>query len=429
MEALYSNNSFNDGSPLQGDNLRVFISGAGPAGLIRCIEALKNGCTVRIIEKRGEGAQGRANTVALDEHSIRELDKHGIYQRLLDNGRIYPPNRCGYICVRLGDLEDAMKEAIHEISPETVIEYGKQIEAIDDKGNITIGGEIIEAPDIIVNAEGACSNTNVLMNNLRVPVLPNVPVIAAIFEDARPEMDGFANSMMYIAKTIAYFMMGFFYFMVYLFKVLFQGECICFENRVIAGSLILTTPGQNYLGVGFTREMSEKLRDLQHAVKQAPEDSEEKEAAKKELDSFVHFWSNVAFFYANTVALLFRIFDHETHYENAMWLPFKKYSITEIGADRAEHFSKVLGKRTIYMVAGDAAFTVDPTTGTGCNLALKTVTYFREVLSEWRRQTSFGLSWEYDDKTKRSMNMAHENSKRHRRAYRPDALELPQAAV
>jgi hypothetical protein len=95
---------------------KVVILGGGPAGLMRAIQSISNGNPTLVIEKRAENASGRANTVALTSDTIKMLKYCGIYQYLMENKWIYPPNASGIVCVRLGDLEKAMKAVLQELN-------------------------------------------------------------------------------------------------------------------------------------------------------------------------------------------------------------------------------------------------------------------------------------------------------------------------
>lgn len=416
--------------PLIRDNKKsIVILGAGPAGLMRGIEAVIHGHAIEILEKRAEDAPGRLNIVALDERTIMLLQRYGVHQYLVENGLLLPPNRMDHTVVRITDLERALKIVLNELSP-GAIHYNSEVEAIDDLCNLTLrGGEIKAAPDIIVNAEGVNSSTNRLLGITRTTVLPHLPMITVIFRDNRPKIVGVCTFLESAAKTAFYLFIGLYYFTIYLFKVLFQGERLNNPNRVLAASIIMNSPTQSYFGLCFTKEQSDRLTELQQAVITAPDGSQEKQAAQRELDAFVFYWSNIGFFFANALALYARIIGERSHFQNAMWVPPTAYSIANVGADRADTSYQIRGK-TVILLAGDALATVDPTTGLGCNLALQTSESFVAFVEEMGIDVPLEVELNrYHFALDAVIRNAHRTSLFMREGYRPDAVDVGEKEV
>jgi len=223
IEQLKKQLSPNNHKPL------VVISGAGPAGLLRAIQSIINGNPTQVIEKRSQDNPGRENTVALTETSIKILQHFGIYAYLIENKLIYPPNKGGFICARIKDLEKAMKKVLEELSPQSVITYDSTIVAIDtstDKIRLSTQSSTEEQltiadVGIFVNAEGAKSSTNGLLNINRKQVLPPTPAIVAIFRDDRPDITSFSSFFVYIGITLYQLAITIYYHTIFLFQFLF----------------------------------------------------------------------------------------------------------------------------------------------------------------------------------------------------------------
>jgi flavin-dependent dehydrogenase len=452
VAATQSKTTNGTGSP------KVVILGAGPAGLMRAIESLVRGNETIVVEKRAEGQEGRFNTVALTEDTVQQLTQYGIYQYLLENGSIFPPTKWGYMSVRIGDLEAAMKAVIDQLSPNRpVICYDTRVVAVDQTASkVSLSLQQtgnsqrsqIGNIDILVNAEGAKSSTNELLGIGRITVLPKVPVIAAIFEDTRPAIVGVCSLVQYVAQTLVNLAVSIYYYTIFFFKAIFQGEWVFGSDRTIAGALILTTPNQNYLGCGFTDEMSKRLialKQVRDAKKQvlnqleatAP-NGENTENARKEFleaeeayNGLAEYWIKLSFCAANIFALardIYNFFGTETrgfyHFNRAAYLPLKNFQLIEIGADRAIHSSAQYGE-TAYLIAGDALATVDPTTGLGCNTAVKTSKLFKTFLEGVEAGTAQDqLLQNYNNSVQVVVDRIHDESIAKRRIYRPDAVRV-----
>lgn len=431
----------------------VVISGGGPAGLIRGICALINGNPTTIIEKRAELDNGRENTVALDKESLNVLCFYGVHQYLDENKLILPFNG-EYLPVRLKDLERAMKVVIAELTSVPIIQYDSQVEQINDadvqssqnaKINLIYKSAVgqktqLDAIDVLVVAEGAHSYTNEhLLHNHRIAVLPLVPVISAIYKDDRPSISGLSTFLQYIGKTLASTATSVYYYTIFTFKFIFQGENFFNLQRRLAGSLILKTPGQNYLGVGLSREESDKMMQLCQVLEDAKAALEEArnqntsspdrltqlqknvDDAQKNQDSYLRYWTGLAFCFAN-VLNVFRFIYGETPLHLASRLPLDHVSVTKIGADRSSAYSGTIG-RTSYLIAGDTLATVDPTTGLGCTTAIKTVIDFNDFINGLdKNMDPHFLHTVYSDSSAQRIRQNHDQSLSKRRLFRPDAV-------
>lgn len=390
----------------------VVISGAGPAGLLRAIQSISNGNPTKVIERRSEEAPGRANTVALTETTIAMLKYCGIYSYLLENRLIYPPNRQGYISVRLKDLEKAMKTVLQELSPDSIIEYNSKIVAIDtqeDKIRLTTEsstGERSTISDvgIFVNAEGSRSSTNALLGIERIEVLPAIPVIAAMCRDDRPYITNVGSFFVYVGKSITQIAITVYYHTIFFFQFLFSKNF----RAQITGALILPTPGQNYVGCGF----SDTINDGFKALKES--------GNEQEYLAFAKHWINLAICAANMVSFL-SWFKGDSYLHTGRHLPLDQFEIVHIGADHANKYVQKSNNSTI-LLAGDASATVDPTTGLGCNTAIQSSVDFLDFLWDYDNNSKDKILQDYKNRTSARIKDIHNASIFMRSLYRPDAL-------
>lgn len=426
------------------NRFNIYITGAGPAGLSRAISALIQGQDPLVIEKKGEGDNERENTVALETEAIDRLCYFGVYQYLIENRLVVPSS--SRINVRLKDLETGMKAVIAQLSSRPVIQYNAQIASITSNPfmkaqlNIRCGGASITIPDIdlLVVAEGAHSATSEnLLTNRRIDVLPKLPVVAAIFQDDRPAISGVKTFFEYAGKTMAHTATSIYYYAICLFRMVIYRQHIFNPQRDIAGSLILTTPNQNYLGAAFSKEETAKLSLLREKVKSTrialgcaevegvPEPDlavlrARVEVAKQEQDAYLRYWSSLGFCFANLIALFTRFVQGNSKLQNAFFLPYSHAHVAEIGADRSAFCSGTLGTSAC-LVSGDSLVTVDPVTGLGCNAAISTTQFFDGVLMGMKDGHSVdALLGQYDIESERVIDNLHHMSKIMRQAYRPD---------
>ena len=416
----------------------VVILGAGPAGIIRGIQSIANGNPTRIIEKRSENANGRTNTVALTEASIQMMKYCGIYQYLAEKKLILPPNRAGFICVNLTDLENAMKAVLKKLNEGTTISYNSKVSEIvqqGDKINLIIEStdgqkSIIQGVDILVNAEGSHSSTNSLLNIKRVEVLPKLHVISALFKDRRPKIRGLCSLFSYTGKSMAYLAVTIHYHALFILRSLISKRF----RAQFTGSLILKTPGQSYLGCSFSEGVNKRLlslRDLVNEKKDALSKATTKEKqlqckkelqrAKKKYQSYAGKSIKYSLCAANSLALLARMkAPKELYLYTSRCFPLSKFSLFEIGADRANEFIKSMNKTSI-LLAGDALATVDPATGLGCNTAIQSSTAFLDFLWDYDAkgaESQQTLLKEYSGRMNNIVDYIHTASKTTRSYYR-----------
>ncbi|MBS0585469.1 MAG: FAD-dependent monooxygenase [Verrucomicrobia bacterium] len=417
----------------------VVILGAGPAGLLRAIEAVMHGNPVQVIEKRSEGGNGRINTVALTEAAISKLKDFAVYQYLLENSLIDGLYKDGSIHVRLTDLELAMKEVLSRLSPDPVITYDATVTAINDQAEkiavvIASKGEelLIKDVDILVNTEGSRSTTNALLGIDRIQVLPSFPVVAAIYRDIRPKITGAISAAKYVGRSMGDIARTIYYQvqLIFLFIVLKN------FRRQIIGAVTLSTPKQAYLGGAFSDGINARILTLQGSYlekKRALEKAstpDEIARCKKDLKSaeaaywkFASRWLHLSLAMANLIAILLR---SESRYRPmALHRSLKKFEVVMIGADRAAVFSKRI-KGTFVLLAGDAAATVDPATGLGCNTAISTGSFFTDLLSGFEEGSidKETLLLQYENRMAERTKSIHHESKRTRAQYRPQDVSL-----
>lgn len=379
---------------------KVVVLGRGPAGLIRAIQAMMRGYPTTVLEKRSENAERRANAVFLTPVTIGILKYYGVYQYLEEQSLIYPPLSDGSICVRLGDLEEAMLEVLHKLNGDSIIEYDSQVRSLalqSDKVDLTVnssGGAqtTIAGIDILINTEGSRSTTNDLLRIGRVEVLPTLPVFAVIFKDERTFCSYIGRSIVYIAITIYYHVQFFFRYM-----------CSSSFRKQIIGAIILKTPGQNYLGCGFSDEINQQLLKLK---------------GTEEFKSLASHWIRLAICYANLVAIL-SWFKNGPHMSMGVHFSLNNFDMIKIGADHSTEYSKLMGKTTV-LLAGDSSATVEPTTGLGCNTAIQSSVDFLDYL--WDREAGENqtkLQSDYNYRMMLRIAKIHAVSKEVRTLYQP----------
>lgn len=391
----------------------VVISGAGPGGLLRAIQSISNGNPTKVIERRPQDAPGRTNTVALTETTISMLQYCGIYPYLLENRLIYPPNREGYISVRLRDLEKAMKTVLEELSSGSVIEYNSKIVEINAQAEkiqlITESstGERSTIADvgIFVNAEGARSSTNALLGIERIEVLPAIPVIAAMCRDDRPYITNMSSFFVCMGKSITQLAITSYYHTMFFFQFIFSKNF----RAQITGALILPTPDQNYVGCGFSDTINARFKELKESENE------------QEYLAFAKHWINLAICAANMVSFL-SWFQGGSYFHTGRNLPLDHFEIVHIGADRARKYVQKINNSTI-LLAGDASATVDPTTGLGCNTAIQSSVDFLDFLWDYDTSSKDKILRDYQNRTSARIEDIHDASKLMRSRYRPDSLQ------
>lgn len=402
---------------------RVVILGGGPAGLMRAIISMMNGNPTTVIEKRSEKAKCRDNVVVLTKSTVAMLKFYGIYQILLSDGLIYPENANKKVTARLGDLEYAMKKVMHDLGMAHTIRYETTIKKIDDFVDgftLFTGGDDdhkIEA-DVIVNCEGANSTTNKLMEIDRIEVQEKVPVIAAIYKDDRPAVKGPCSLVVYVAKTIKEIVVTIFYHI----KFVFMAFVTRSVRQQIQTALTFHVPGQAYLGALLKPKVMEGAQKFQKILESKTASKEEKEKAQKQLKSYLRpylisgiCFSNFLYF----VAGFWKMKNPEVRFTKVRALD--QVSIVNIGADKASSISLRNGKG-IFMLAGDAAATVDPVTGLGCNSALQSAADFHDYLLRIETGTYHDAEDIYGFRMNRRVEFIHEQSEYVRKRYMPSAI-------
>lgn len=425
----------------------VAIFGGGPAGLSRAIEALLNGNPVVVHEKRKQDAIKRENTVRINKESYPILHYYGVYSYLLEKGLIFPQKK-GEFDVRLGDLEEAMTAVIQGLSSEDVIKYGTELERIDShsgrKADVVVktaeGQSRLNSVGVIVVAEGARSPTNEkLLGSRRITVLPSIPVVAALFKDDRPRIAGVSTFFEYVGKTMIHTAANVYYHTLFLFKCVFQAEHIFNPNRKIGGTVGLSTPGQNYLGLVLSKTETEEGIHLSEALKRAKEDlvlarqqnrAEEQIASLEEKvtkaqeasDSYFKYWTYLSCCFDNVFNIMLFILGKNPLKIHSL-LPLDKASIIPIGADKSSASSKILGE-TPCLIAGDALATVDPSTGLGCNTAVQMAIDFKNFLHGMDgRQEIDSLCSAYNHRCHAVVSDIHAASIHNRSLYRHGILD------
>lgn len=393
----------------------VVISGAGPAGLLRAIQSISHGNPTRVLEKRQKSDQGRENTVALTPRTIAILKYCGTYQYLLENKLIYPANKLGETNVRLKDLENAMKVVLKELNPEFEIEYNSTIvDVSEESGKIQLSTQTTDSSgksttmipnvSILVNTEGAHSSTNQILGIERIELLSSIPVMAAICKDDRPSITNLDSFFSYVKLGLSQVALTTYYHTIFIFQYLFSSNF----RKKITGAIILPTPGQAYIGCGFSDEINNKLRELKQ------------QDDKQEYQSLAKYWINLAICAANMLAFL-NFFSRKHHFYSACHKPIKNFDMVEIGADRAVENSRIFGK-AVMLLAGDADATVDPTTGLGCNTAIQSSVDFLDFLWDYGKVSINNALCTYKTRNTERVNLNQAASTLMRTMYRPDTV-------
>lgn len=427
-------------SPRSINKPQVVILGAGPAGLLRAIQSISNGNPTTVIERRGEDASRRINTVALTTTTITILRYCGIYQYLIENSLIFPEDGSGFTTVRLADLEIAMHVVLKEICPTFAVQYNsKVIDVVSQSDKITLIVEkttrntasVVRNVDVIVNAEGKNSTTNDLLGIKRSKVLPSIPVIAAVYKDKRPKIQGLGSFFRYVGRSIQYLAQTIYYHTKFLFKFVFSKNF----RAQITGSLILKTPGQNYVGCGFSDGINSRLEtfkqsigDIKKQVREA-ENLQRKSVLEKQLKQvekeyreYARSWIHDSLCYANLGAVMAR-FSTGIKFHSGKHLSLSKFEMIYIGADVASEYCRKINQG-YFLLAGDASATVDPTTGLGCNTAIQSSVDFLDFIWDYDEGhcKTGKLQKDYEERMAARIKVIHEQSKFVRSLYRPDAL-------
>lgn len=376
---------------------KVVILGAGPAGLIRAITSIMNGNPTHIIEKRVNNAPGRENIVNLTTNTVYQLQRLGVYQYLLENNQIFPAKTdvvVGSIDVRIGDLEKALKAVLKALCPEQEITHASCLTEIDaefQKLTLTITStdetrRVIENVGILINTEGSRSTTNELLGIGRITILPSKPAVTAIFHDRKPKIRGVGTFFRYIGISFGYTVKTIHYHALFIFKAIifksFRRECI---------GVMLKTPGNVYIGCGFSPSINKRIGELNADIRSKTEALEKAttpkerrrcrnalKSSQKRYDSFLKMRANMGLCAVNLINLIFRRKGEKT---TSKHLSLVRCDAIDIGADRADTFALKRNQSAI-LLAGDAAATVDPSTGLGCNSALQSNEEFAAFIND-----------------------------------------------
>jgi flavin-dependent dehydrogenase len=283
-------------------------------------------------------------------------------------------------------------------------------------------------PDVLVLTDGGRSSTAQKLGIERTQVLPSIPVIAAIFKDDRPEIRNIKTAASYLKLTAEHTAKRIYYTSLFLFKVVFQHEHIFAKNRKIAGALIFQIPGMHYLGFGLNKDLSEKLSTLVERMKKA-NSSDDLKKATEERDQFIQHWSYLSFCAGNLIAMIqtaLNLFSKKWKNPNfAFWKPIdmQNTAVFDIKVEKADRFWIKAGK-TAVLVGGDAAATVDPVTGLGCNTALLSSEFYEIALEEFVKFPNCHkeILNDYQQFMSSRVTNVHERSLEVRMFYRPDAV-------
>jgi hypothetical protein len=163
---------------------------------------------------------------------------------------------------------------------------------------------------------------------------------------------------------------------------------------------VFKIPGMHYLGFGLNKDFSkqlsalvEKERLLLTESKKDHSDLQTKpnadlEKATKEKEQFIQYWSYLSLCAANSISLLQTCKSLLSKREwtsptFAFWQPIdmKSTAVFDIKVERADKFCLNAGTTFIFL-GGDAAASVDPVIGLGCNIAIFSSELYETALNE-----------------------------------------------
>lgn len=424
----------------------VVISGAGPAGLTRAIISVLKGYKTTVFEKRDQNHEIRLNTITLNAISIALLNKIGVLDYLRKEKLIHTTSETK-IDIRLGDLEKGLKAVLTRITKKKVIYYNAHISVIhtETSGNIRLdikqaNGQTLSCREVEILSinEGTHSHTANLLGISRTQLLPKIPLITAIFKNTRPKVQNLSTLLIYVTISISNLVINIYYLSLFLFKFLFQKESPFNPKRKIGGSIILSTPGQKYLGYSLSKEESETLLRLKTKTellkKQLAEDQPNNRAAlqgvlqqqEQHLQAYIRKWSYLSYYFTTLLAIIDWVNDllnktmkkPDIHW----WPPLDtpQCNMIEVEVDKASSSCGAIGQ-ALYLIGGDTLATADPSTGLGCNIALETASYFEEVLYGIKNKIPPSQILEKYSKYSTSMvDKIHQQSLSYRQLYRPD---------
>ncbi len=362
----------------------VVVVGAGPAGLVRAIYSLLNGNPTLIIEKRSQNAPARENALLLEKSVVvNVLIELGIYEYLIENQLVHPSAMPLKLIVRICDLEKAMKAVIDRLSPnKDIVVFNaevQKIEVIENKARLTIHkrdtptGKITLTPDLLVIADGAHSSTSRLLGIQRICVAPKICFLAAIFEKAPLWKIGniFQQLPSFFRSVRAYY------------KKEVKGRFV-FSVSEIKGAAILSTPNQHYVFLLLNKKTKNEFFYYYNNYKNCKDRlsrelpfeeqlvfQKELSNAKRKYEKNLKKWIHLAFHYGF----------HRKRIQWMKWKILKQNFLIESEIDYANYCAGNLGN-SVYVLAGDALATSDPTTACGCQAALISSVSFIDLLKE-----------------------------------------------
>lgn len=373
---------------------KVVILGAGPGGLACALEMIRCGHTPIVLEKRLQSSEGRVHPVILSKAVVDQLEQDKIYSDLVKQHKIFPMSNGDERCTfRLVDLEQAMKSRITKNSHSScLIHYETQVtkilEANDGRVSLILNnGESIDGVDVVINAEGARSSTNELLNNRRTEVLSEILAVYSILRDDRPEIKDVSSFLKVGAKTMRNIARAVHDHAIYFFLLLFKKEHFFSSSKKIAIAATLKTPGQHRVGFAFTEQIAKDIRKLQ-------EDAATSSASKDKLERFLHFWTRMAQCEVNVFSVLQRIArllgkkGTQAQLLFSSHFPIETSTIVKIRSDRVENAAIIRGK-TLFLDTGDALSTVDPSAVLGCNTAIELAPVIQNLFRQIKDASDF----------------------------------------
>lgn len=419
------------------NKLFIVISGAGPAGLIRGIQALLDGNNIQIIEKRSIYHSGRHNVVSLIKETMEILKKYGVYQYLLEKKLVREVNNPISIFVKLCDLELALKAVVDELSMDTLICYDSQVIEIIENGDGTVklivndnhGSALCIHPvDLFIIAEGANSYTNrILLKNHTQMLIPPVEGLLAFFKKQPWQFNHIFKLFTKIYKL-------------FLSHIYFLFRFIVRRDNEIAFSVLTRTPGQMYLAGAFSRKEENNLKALlrdidalkdqlkkygSHATRSPEMLALQKNVENKEnqLKIYLMNWTYHFLWYANYFKIISLCLGKKLSFLNFGTLyTLDHITLVTNNVQRSAKPSGLIGKM-IYLVVGDALTTADTLTGLGCNVSIQTVKYFNELIKNLDQGKDIQQSLsKYDESLNNEIHLLYYNSLNMRLGYRPDTI-------
>jgi 2-polyprenyl-6-methoxyphenol hydroxylase-like FAD-dependent oxidoreductase len=346
------------------------ILGAGPAGLTQAISLILQGKDVQIVEKRGKDKEERLNTVTFGKWNPQELKILlflGVLSRL-EGRSSFGHNRAYYTETALGDLERALEETLHALSPTCQIQYETVLEKIHPNGHVELTGAKLQRYTAVVSAEGAHSGTRSMLG-IGVTELSKPTQLSFTIYKKDPN-----ESTAPIWKIIAYRVTNALRGLWIIIKVLFyslvhQSDILKAASHVLDdGPAGLSRLNKHDYQLSIFRQKEQKVLEsyqdkitVLHHLSQDPNlPIRERQKRLEEKSKKLH----------GPLDFLHTVFRPKGHTMRPIAMVLEKTTRVDIMLRKAERSQMKLGE-SFFTIRGDASHTTDPYSGTGAKMAIE----------------------------------------------------------